>query len=175
MPKLRYVDINHERRTAKMNERQDFDGKKECDNSCRVLVVDDNEDVANSLVALLQVMSVDACAVYDGLTAIEMIPSFKPQLVFLDIDMPDMDGHETARRIRAIPIASAIFLAAFSGLPKTFRTTSTEDVFDTYFMKPLDDRVLGNLLCAVLSERGARACKHCPACQGGAPERLQFN
>jgi len=155
-----------------MDKEQAFDDKKECDNSCRVLVVDDNEEVANSLVTLLHVMGIDACAVNGGVAAIELVPSFKPQLVLLDIDMPVMDGHETARRIRAIPLAGAIFLAAFSALPQSFRTASGEDVFDAHFTKPFDDGVLENLLCAVLSERGARHCGHCLANQRGAPERL---
>lgn len=67
----------------------------------RILVVDDEVDLANSLGALLTIRGHQVKVVYDGGTALDAARTFKPQVVFLDIGLPHMDGYEVARRLRA--------------------------------------------------------------------------
>ena len=64
---------------------------------CRVLVVDDNRDVADALVMLLQALGCDVRTAYSGVAGLAAVAEFKPQLAFVDIGMPSMDGYETAR------------------------------------------------------------------------------
>jgi DNA-binding response OmpR family regulator len=67
----------------------------------RILIVDDNRDAADSLQMLLQGMGYDAQAAYEGCTAIKMLDANVFSVVLLDIAMPEIDGFEVARRMRA--------------------------------------------------------------------------
>ncbi len=69
----------------------------------RILIVDDDLDVADSLVLLLETYGASARATYGGAAGLEAVATFKPQVVLLDLGMPEIDGFETARRIRALP------------------------------------------------------------------------
>ncbi len=64
---------------------------------CRILVVDDNKDSADSLGTLLQLKGNDVRTAYDGLEAVEVAESFRPELVLLDIGLPKLNGYEVAR------------------------------------------------------------------------------
>ncbi|HZE91506.1 MAG TPA: PAS domain S-box protein, partial [Rhizobacter sp.] len=70
--------------------------------SLRVMVVEDNRDAADSLVTTLELMGYDARACYDGGSAIQQAREFNPQLVFLDLNMPGMDGFRVLQRLREI-------------------------------------------------------------------------
>ena len=67
----------------------------------RVLVVDDSVDAANGLAAVLSSADYEARAVYDGVTALEIATTFRPHVVLLDIDMPQMNGYVTASGLRS--------------------------------------------------------------------------
>lgn len=67
----------------------------------RVLVVDDHHDGAEALGLLLDLLGCDVRLAYSGRQALTIAPAFDPDLVVLDLQMPDMDGIETARRLRA--------------------------------------------------------------------------
>lgn len=70
------------------------------DRAIRVLVVDDVEDVADSLVELLRVLGYDGCAVYNGISALELAGGYRPDVVIMDISMPGLDGLQTARCLK---------------------------------------------------------------------------
>jgi len=72
---------------------------------CRILVVDDNRDAADTLVSLLDLFGYAAVAVYDGEHAVLASEALHPSLIFLDIDMPGMDGYATATCIRNAELA----------------------------------------------------------------------
>src|SRR5438874_1594119 len=69
----------------------------------RVLVVDDNEDAANSLAMVLSLGGHETASVYTAADALERAASFKPDVVLLDIGLPGMDGYEVAQRLRELP------------------------------------------------------------------------
>ena len=81
----------------------------------RILVVDDNNEAAEMVVKLLQLMGHEASAVYDGEAALAVAPLFKPDTILIDLVMPDMDGIQLARRLRQLPgmKADLIALTAF--------------------------------------------------------------
>ena len=66
----------------------------------RILIVDDNQESANSLAKLLEIMGNETQMAHDGLEALDLAAAFRPEIVLLDIGMPKMNGYETARRIR---------------------------------------------------------------------------
>ena len=69
----------------------------------RVLVVDDNVDAAESLAMLLRLGGHEVRVAYDGPTALRLAEAEPPEVAFLDIGMPGMDGYELARRFRERP------------------------------------------------------------------------
>ncbi|MEO7362976.1 MAG: ATP-binding protein, partial [Gemmatimonadaceae bacterium] len=114
---------------------------------CRVLVVDDNEDSANSLVMYLRLIGHDARAAYDGVEALEIAEAFRPELVFLDIGMPKMNGLAAARRIRESAWGQRSLLVALSGWGQAEDRRKSRDAgFDTHLVKPIDHETLAQLL-----------------------------
>ena len=105
----------------------------------RVLVVDDNQDAADSLVAYLGLLGHTAAAVYDGGSLLREGPAFKPDVVLLDIGLPDMDGYETARRLRSEAWGQTVRLCALTGWgQEEARRRSKAAGFDLHFVKPVD-------------------------------------
>lgn len=104
----------------------------------RVLVVDDNEDAANSLAELLAQEGARVEVAFDGPSALERIGCRPPDLVILDIGMPGMDGHEVARQVRARSDLPQPMLIATSGLGQAAdRQRSLEAGFDRHLIKPV--------------------------------------
>jgi PAS domain S-box-containing protein len=114
----------------------------------RILVVDDNEDSANSLAKLLRrVLGQNVEVAYDGASALERARIFHPDLVFLDIGLPGMDGYEVARRLRESPENRTPVLVALTGWgQEEDRRRSREAGFDRHLVKPIDPDMLGGLL-----------------------------
>jgi CheY-like chemotaxis protein len=105
--------------------------------SMRVLIVDDNVDAADSLAMLLSLDGHSVQAVYSGLAAIETAPSFHPDLVFLDIGLPSMDGYEVARRLRAEGFDST--LVALTGYgQKDDIERALNSGFNAHIAKPVE-------------------------------------
>ena len=83
----------------------------------RCLVVDDDHDGADTVGEFLKILGVaDVRVVYSGQDALDLAPTFRPQLVVLDINMPHIDGFETCRRMRQQPWAGEAMLVAYTGL-----------------------------------------------------------
>ncbi len=79
-----------------------------------VLVVDDNEDIADAFSTLIRLLGCNAVVAYDGSEAIQRASEYKPHLVLMDIRMPGMDGLEATRRILALPGMVATPIVAVS-------------------------------------------------------------
>ncbi len=113
----------------------------------RLLVVDDNRDAADSLVMLLLILGNEVRVAYDGPTALEMVKVYQPEMVFLDIGMPGMDGYEVARRLRRQPGLKNVVLAALTGWgQQQDRRRTAEAGFDHHLVKPLEPKDLERLL-----------------------------
>ena len=113
----------------------------------QVLVVDDNVDAADSMGVLLEMLGANVRVVYSGEAALESLDTFKPAAVLLDIGMPEMDGYEVARRIRAHPGFEDIVLIAITGWGQAEdRRRSQEAGFDEHLTKPPDLQRLKHVL-----------------------------
>jgi PAS domain S-box-containing protein len=124
--------------------------------SRRVLVVDDNHDVADSLVMLLECLGAHVRVAYDGPSAIEAVDAFAPEIALVDIGMPGMDGYETAKRIRGRPNGRELTLVALTGWGQEEDRRRTREVgFDRHLVKPVNDDVLQELLSAPTEARGS--------------------
>jgi CheY-like chemotaxis protein len=106
--------------------------------SRRILIVDDNIDAADSLSLLLSECGHLVATNYDGSSAIERTLAFNPEVIFLDLGMPGMDGFETVRRIRRLPGAREIFIVALTGWGQDRdRLRTREAGFDHHLLKPV--------------------------------------
>ncbi len=114
---------------------------------CRVLVVDDNRDSAETLEMLLRIKANEVRTAHDGLEAVEVAEAFRPELVLLDIGLPKLNGYEVARRIREQPWGRAVTLVALTGWGQDEdRRRSMEAGFDHHVVKPVDFDALEKLL-----------------------------
>ncbi|WP_198119996.1 hybrid sensor histidine kinase/response regulator [Massilia rhizosphaerae] len=121
----------------------------------RILVVDDNQDAADTLAMLLEADGARARAVYDGQSALAAMPGLRPHAVLLDLGMPGMDGLEVARRIRADPAWSGVRLVALTGWGQASDRERTRGAgFDFHLTKPVDLGVLRAWLGAVIGGHG---------------------
>ena len=121
----------------------DTDGTFE---DCKILVVDDNVDAADSLVSLLDLLGFKAYAVYGGEEAELAAETLHPKLVFLDIDMPGLDGYETASCIRHAEDERDVELVALTARNSPAdRVMSASVGFDLHVQKPIGSKQLCQL------------------------------
>lgn len=119
----------------------------------RLLVVDDNHDAATSLATWLKLQGHDVRVAFSGLAALDIARSYIPHAVFLDIGMPGMDGHEVARRLRALPGLEGVVLAALTGWgQQEDRRKSAESGFNHHLVKPPDPQTLERIVSDLGSE-----------------------
>ncbi|HEY6923640.1 MAG TPA: response regulator [Steroidobacteraceae bacterium] len=116
----------------------------------RVLVVDDNEDAAEMLAALLRMEGHSVRAVYSGREALERVETFVPDAALLDIGLPEMNGYELASRLRELPTLQRVKLVALTGYgqPEDRQRTRTAG-FDFHLVKPVDPDDLRRTLASV--------------------------
>jgi DNA-binding response OmpR family regulator len=111
--------------------------------STRVLVVDDNEDAADSLATLLGVMGYEVRTAYDGPEAIVAADEFRPVVVLLDIGLPRLSGYDIARHVRERRGEEVLLVAITGWGQEDDRRRAREAGFDHHFTKPADfDRLL---------------------------------
>ena len=110
----------------------------------RILVVDDNREAADSISELLRLKGHRVGTAYDGATALRIADDLNPDIAFIDLDMPGMDGCELARRLRATPGRCNAELIALTGLGQDSDVQrSREAGFDLHLTKPADpERIL---------------------------------
>ena len=116
----------------------------------RILVVDDNEDAANSLAVVLQLDGHEVLAVNTGAQALEKVRAFGPEFVLLDIGLPGVDGYEIAQHLRAVPDLPPFKIVAITGYGQDADRTRTESAgFVGHLVKPIDFGVLRGMLGGV--------------------------
>ncbi len=120
----------------------------------RILVVDDHADSAKTLATSLQLEGHTAEASQSARDALQLIDTYHPDVVLLDLGMPEMDGYEAARRIRARPEGEQIVLIALTGWGKEEdRRRTAEHGFDGHMTKPFDRAQFYELLGSMESRR----------------------
>jgi PAS domain S-box-containing protein len=122
----------------------------------RILLADDNLDSADSLAMMLQIAGHQTRTARDGVEALELVTSFRPDVVLLDIGMPRLNGYETCRRIREQSGAEAPVLIALTGWGQDEdRRRSLEAGFDHHFVKPVDPAAIQELVASLRLSRGS--------------------
>jgi CheY-like chemotaxis protein len=118
----------------------------------RVLIVDDNEDSAESLAMLLELEGHETHKAYDGIAALAAAERLRPDLVLLDIGLPGLNGYEVCSRLRREPWGKDMKLVALTGWGQDEdRQRSRDAGFDVHLVKPVDHKVLTNLLTSLPS------------------------
>jgi len=119
----------------------------------RVLIVDDNVDAAETLAMMLELLGQQTRQAHEGVGAIKAAQEYQPELIFMDIGLPGLSGHEVASRLRGELGMRDTFLVALSGYgTEEDRRKSMRAGFDSHLVKPLDPSTLPDILA--MAERG---------------------
>lgn len=113
----------------------------------RILVVDDHRDAARILGLLLDSLGHEVKTANDGQQALDAMSAFRPEIVFLDIGLPSLDGYEVARRVRETPDLRDTKLIALTGWGHDEdRQRTREAGFDHHLVKPVAVKTLKEVL-----------------------------
>ena len=116
----------------------------------KIVVVDDVHDSASMLAEILRELGQDVTVATDGATAIESVMTEHPQIVFLDIAMPDMSGYEVAERLRSLPETESVVLIALTGYSRPEdRQRAIEAGFNHHLPKPANFEAVEQLLVSI--------------------------
>ncbi|MET0335334.1 MAG: response regulator [Rhizobacter sp.] len=122
----------------------------------RALVIDDHVDVANVTCELLQLLGCKTAAAFGGITGARLAELFRPDIVFLDFGMPDLDGEGALTRIREAGRVDALFVCMTGRDDPELRERSLQAGFDHFITKPVEPEVFARLIDQV------RQAKHRP-------------
>jgi CheY-like chemotaxis protein len=123
-------------------------GKREArGKGLRVLVADDNKDAADALAMFLELRGHEVGVAYGGRKALALAETFAPDLAFLDIGMPDLDGYRVARALRGTAVGARLPLIALTGWgQEEDKRRAREAGFDLHLTKPVNPAELERLL-----------------------------
>jgi CheY-like chemotaxis protein len=117
-------------------------------NPLRILVVDDFPTLTEGLSKWLRGLGHEVEVAFDGMQAIEAAETFRPDIVLLDINMPGLDGYETAQRIRRQSWGREMVLVALTGYGTQEDRSRIKEVFDAHLVKPLVYKQVAALLAS---------------------------
>jgi CheY-like chemotaxis protein len=113
----------------------------------RVLVIDDNIDMARTLASLLKLLHHEVCTAYDGPSGLEAARVHRPDVVLLDVGLPGMDGYQVAERLRREEFGKTLRLVAVTGYgQEEDRLRALSAGFDQFVTKPVDYHTLMTLV-----------------------------
>jgi len=113
----------------------------------RILIADDNTDVVEAFEVMLRMLGHEVEIAHDGIQALEIAERSRPEVIVLDIGMPQLNGYDAARRIRQMPWSENAVLIALTGWGDEKDRRKSEDAgFDVHLVKPVDPVTLSNLL-----------------------------
>lgn len=122
----------------------------------RILVVDDYPDTARVLAQLLRIYGFETFLAHDGETALSRAEELAPDAVVLDLVLPDIDGYEVARRLRASEATRDTLIVALSGYTIDDVTNADDSTpFDHHLVKPVAPSALRDLLLTAFAEPAA--------------------
>jgi signal transduction histidine kinase len=120
----------------------------------RILIVDDNRDAANSLARLLQIAGHEVSTAHSGAAAIDAVGQAPPEMVLLDIGLPDITGYEVAGRLRRDHADQKLTLVALTGWGQAADRQRAKDAgFDYHLLKPVEYRDLTRLIAQLPQAR----------------------
>jgi PAS domain S-box-containing protein len=120
----------------------------------RILITDDNHDAAESLGLLLELAGHEIHLAHNGLESMQAAETFLPDVALLDIGMPQMNGYELARYIRAQPWGASMILVAITGWgQEQDKKRSLEAGFDYHLTKPVDFSEISKLLLEIIERK----------------------
>lgn len=121
----------------------------------RIIVMDDNRDAADTLSILLQAFGHESEVAYGGGDGIALVRERLPDIAFVDIGMPDLDGHAVARALKSDPSIRQAVLVALTGWGTSQdRARAGEAGFDFHLTKPASPESVQQILASVQSSRG---------------------
>jgi CheY-like chemotaxis protein len=113
----------------------------------RVLIVDDQPDAADTLAQMVNALGYEALAVYDGKEAVQLVATFHPDLVLLDIEMPGFSGYDAVARIRRQRGNAHLIVVAVTGWTRDEdKQRAYESGFDLHVAKPVKLETLQEIL-----------------------------
>jgi PAS domain S-box-containing protein len=136
-------------RLPRLERQQEVGGRAEVVRTAskRILIVDDNTDAANSLAQVLALDGHVAEPVYSASAALKRAGPFAPEVVLLDLGLPEMDGYEVARRLRQRPEFNGVRIVALTGYGQSEDLRRSREVgFDAHLTKPVDFGELAKVL-----------------------------
>jgi CheY-like chemotaxis protein len=120
----------------------------------KVLVVDDHPDMAESMARLFTMAGHEVRMAASGPAALEIAGEFLPDVIFLDIGLPEMDGYEVARRLRAAPATAGVRIITLTGYGRAQdRRRAEAGGFDHHLVKPVEFDRLQEVLASVSASR----------------------
>ena len=127
----------------------------------RIMVVDDLRDSADSLALLFDALGHQTITSYDGRQAVDAAKAFAPDIVFLDINMPILDGYGAARALRDEGADTSPVLVALTAVAGPDAKRRADDAgFDFYLTKPADFNVLITIIDDLSRRLGERSSRH---------------
>lgn len=125
----------------------------------RIVVVDDNQDGANSLGMLLRLHGHQVHVFHSGITALQAIPALRPEIVLLDIGLPDLDGYQVAHKLRQLSEGADLLLIAVTGYgQEEDRRRALAVGFDHHLVKPVELTALQSVVANLKRGRTVMDC-----------------
>jgi len=144
------------------------------ENTLRVLLVDDNRDGADALGLLVEELGNQVHVTYGGAKALEVATAFRPDLMLVDLVMPDMDGFGLAMRFRQIPTFAQTRIVAITGhADEEHKSSAVKAGFDTVLFKPVTLAAIKSVLASLVVLDRSHSPKRAKEREGtGAGRRL---
>jgi CheY-like chemotaxis protein len=114
--------------------------------SRRVLVVEDNLDAVHSIAVLVKIMGHECQFAINGFAALKIAREFLPEIILLDIGLPDFKGYDIAKQLRYEPGLEQVRIIAITGVPEYDRQRAIDAGCDEFYRKPLEPARLKELL-----------------------------
>ena len=125
-----------------------------CSSQYKVLFIEDNRDLAGMLCSIMELLGHEADAAYDGIEGVERAKEIKPDIIFCDIGLPDINGYEVARTIRRDDELNNVYLVALTGYARDSDAERVrESGFDRHLGKPVDMAKIQHVLSEYASKR----------------------
>jgi CheY-like chemotaxis protein len=120
----------------------------------KVLVVDDNPPLVDIMRRMLKLMGYDSVSAANGEECLSQAVSIKPDIILLDISLPDLDGRDVARRLRSHPASKGIPILAFTAVfDRSFGESCLAAGCDDYVVKPVTHQILQEKIQTLLGVR----------------------